>query len=785
MSFDKEKVRRTADKNLSQGKIPAAIKDYCQIVENDPKDYNTLNMLGDLYARVEAKDEAIACFKRIAEHYNTQGFAHKAIAMYKKMLRLMPGSVEIAAKLAPLYQMLGLVSEARSFYLMVAEEHQRNGAQIKALEIWSRIADLDPNDTATRLKLADNFLDEDRPDKAVEAYSEAGNRLLAKKQTEEAAAVFAKALKLSPYDINALNGATSASIELGFPEEAADRLAAAAAANPDNNEILSLLAHAYVESENTVAAEEAVNKLVYREPSSFKRYLDVVRLYLKENKVEDATRAIESCGEMMISSNQEEELLHWINEILARNPEQLNALRLLTRVRAWQRNEDELKTALERLAESAQINGVETEERSALLELATLFPEDERYSHRLRDLGVDFESSRSSGNGQYRSESPEFVPTFESFNKLGEDGEPITDYQQANTDAVGLERNGDETWETPPSDAVAESSVTETAFAFATDDYQDFSAATPESLDVVTPSNNGAQQEWQDDSTADFAFETTNQQSEHVSAQPEEAKPSVAESTTSLAQSNTLAGLKEEMESVDFYISQNYRELAIDALDLLEKQYGPQPLITARRQQLDGNQTANGNNGSAQPAIAEPSQPAAITQNADKPAAKVADKQSESIVASFGFEDLFAELGDDLQVAALPTMQTADYETHYNLGLAYKEMDLMDDAVEEFQNAVKMVAPNDGTPRYLQCCNLIGHCFMEKAMPKLAIKWYLQGLDAPGHTEDEYQALRYELGLAYEQSGETDKALELFSDIYAVNVTYRNIGDKVRGLQTA
>ncbi len=74
---------------------------------------------------------------------------------------------------------------------------------------------------------------------------------------------------------------------------------------------------------------------------------------------------------------------------------------------------------------------------------------------------------------------------------------------------------------------------------------------------------------------------------------------------------------------------------------------------------------------------------------------------------------------------------------------------------------------------------------MEKAMPKLAIKWYLQGLKAPGHTEDEYQALRYELGLAYEQSGETAKALELFSDIYAVNVTYRNIGDKVRGLQAA
>ncbi len=75
--------------------------------------------------------------------------------------------------------------------------------------------------------------------------------------------------------------------------------------------------------------------------------------------------------------------------------------------------------------------------------------------------------------------------------------------------------------------------------------------------------------------------------------------------------------------------------------------------------------------------------------------------------------------------------------------------------------------------------------FYGKSDAEAGGKWYLRGLEAPGHTEDEYQALRYELGLAYEQAGEADKALELFSDIYAVNVTYRNIGDKVRSLQTA
>ena len=112
-------------------------------------------------------------------------------------------------------------------------------------------------------------------------------------------------------------------------------------------------------------------------------------------------------------------------------------------------------------------------------------------------------------------------------------------------------------------------------------------------------------------------------------------------------------------------------------------------------------------------------------------------------------------------------------------------MGLFDDAVEEFQNAVKMASANDGTARYLQSCNLIGHCFVEKGMPELAIKWYQRGLEAPGHSEEEYQALRYELGMAYEKAGEKDKAIAQFTEIYAVNVAYRGVGDKLKNLQLA
>src|SRR2546423_56558 len=79
MGFDKAKAVRAAEKYLAQGKIPAAIQEYERVVGFDPSDFNALNTVGDLYARVENKSDAVVCFRRVAEHYREQGFTLKAV----------------------------------------------------------------------------------------------------------------------------------------------------------------------------------------------------------------------------------------------------------------------------------------------------------------------------------------------------------------------------------------------------------------------------------------------------------------------------------------------------------------------------------------------------------------------------------------------------------------------------------------------------------------------------------------------------------------------------------
>ncbi|HWP44978.1 MAG TPA: tetratricopeptide repeat protein [Blastocatellia bacterium] len=124
-----------------------------------------------------------------------------------------------------------------------------------------------------------------------------------------------------------------------------------------------------------------------------------------------------------------------------------------------------------------------------------------------------------------------------------------------------------------------------------------------------------------------------------------------------------------------------------------------------------------------------------------------------------------------------------DYETYYSLGLAYKDMELFDEAIEQFQMAFKVAGLEEGGSNHIQCCHMLGVCFKRKQMPRVAVMWFERGLNLAGRPEDEYQALRYEIGLCYEETGEYDKALDIYTEVYGIDVNYRQVGEKIKRLQ--
>src|SRR6476659_9866969 len=321
MAFEKAKVLKAAEKFLSQGKINSAIKEYRQIVDNDADDLTTLNMLGDLYVRAGKKEEAVSCFERIAQHYGAQEFNLKAIAMYKKIERLRTRDPIIALKLAELYAAEGLVHDARAQYLVVADAYTHSGDNKRTLEILHKIADLDPNNTEVRLKLADGYVKENMRREAAAAFVQAANRFHQIGSHDQALDAYNKTLQLVRDDREALRGMLESHIARGTADEAAEVLERVVETHEDDKELVSMLARAYLEAEDPKGAERATSPLMAQEATNYPQFLPVTRLYLKTGEVDEVIRILSTIIERMLAGREERELLEIVNQVLERNPD--------------------------------------------------------------------------------------------------------------------------------------------------------------------------------------------------------------------------------------------------------------------------------------------------------------------------------------------------------------------------------------------------------------------------------------------------------------------------------
>src|SRR2546425_5735832 len=252
MSLNKSKALRTAEKYVLQGKIPAAIDEYRKVVNADPGDLTTINTLGDLYVRAGKIPDAIANFSRIADSYREGGFTLKAIAMLKKISKLDPTNVDTSMKLANLYSQQGLLVDARLQYLQVADSYARAGQTRKALEAYQKIADLDPSNTAVRMKLGEIFSREGMIEQAHDSFVMAGAEFLRKGDSEQALNANLKAIVINPDSRQALTAIATIYTEQGQIDRAINILCESFERNPGDVELLTILGRTYLSAGSMV-----------------------------------------------------------------------------------------------------------------------------------------------------------------------------------------------------------------------------------------------------------------------------------------------------------------------------------------------------------------------------------------------------------------------------------------------------------------------------------------------------------------------------------------------------
>jgi tetratricopeptide (TPR) repeat protein len=142
------------------------------------------------------------------------------------------------------------------------------------------------------------------------------------------------------------------------------------------------------------------------------------------------------------------------------------------------------------------------------------------------------------------------------------------------------------------------------------------------------------------------------------------------------------------------------------------------------------------------------------------------------------FQEFRSEMGELDEAEA-----DADLETHYNLGIAYREMGLLDEAIGEFQKVSHAVQKGKPFAYTMNCATLLALSFMDKGEPRIASMWYKRALETPGLEQESVLALRYDLGVALESAGESKSALDSFQQVYAMNIDYRDVAERIAAIQ--
>ncbi len=529
MLFKETNPLRAAEKYVGQVRILDAISKYRKAVDGDPANLTNMNILGDLCLRAGQTQVALKYFKKIAESYCKQEFWPRAIAMYKKLIKLDPTDPDLKMGLASLYLRNSFGGKARETYLLASDEYARSGQIRQAREAMERAVSIDPLNAPAHMRLGEICVQEGFDDQAHDAYIKAGILFLQSGAVEEALDASVKAVSINSESLQALETLTRVYVQTGQTDKAINLLCEALRKKTGDVNLLTVLGRTYLSAEMMDEAERTFLGLAVIDPLRSHYLLEVGEKFLELGDLDRAAEQTGICLDALIAKREEGKAIDLLRRVLDRDLNHVVSLKRLAQIFLRIGEDHDLIATLNSLVEAATRKGEYAEAIGALKELVRLEPYEPLHRHRLYNLGVqDVEE----GN------SYEVVPA------------------TGTLDYASAALRPDSSVEVPPVTMESESSS-------------------------ETSGGNADSDEKKPDTSCHLEATTFNPGSATLVKTP----PPHVGSRTDVG-TDTLRG---ELESIDFYIEQRYYEVARISLDRLRQYHGNLAEILARYKTLDEN----------------------------------------------------------------------------------------------------------------------------------------------------------------------------------------------------
>lgn len=287
MAVDRSKVLQQAQLLASRGQYDAAIAEWKKLVADSPNDGSIHNSIGDLHLKRNAGAEATAAFMQAAAAFRAEGATLKAIAAFKKVLKIDPTRYEVYRHLGDLNAERGLLSSAVQDYLTLGKQYLKEGKGKQALEIYQKIVSQDPSNMDAQQRVAELCVQENLQDEAAKVYLQLGRERSAQGLYDEAKDAYVAVLRIDPKNSEAAQFVES--LQKGGIGGFAP-LKSSMTVVQKSSEPLDLLAEATrrIDEKQYAGAEAILNQLLTREPGNPQVCQLLARLHLQRGDVQVA-----------------------------------------------------------------------------------------------------------------------------------------------------------------------------------------------------------------------------------------------------------------------------------------------------------------------------------------------------------------------------------------------------------------------------------------------------------------------------------------------------------------
>ena len=386
MALDRAKARANAEKFLRANRVEEAIRELQKLAEDNPHDIQTLNQIGNLYLRVGKKEAAVPMFLKVAELYNKNGFATKAVASLKIATRESPENLAAWEMLAALSEQQGFAREARQAYDQVAQLVAKSGNLDAAIRIQRKIIELEPENLKVRIQLGDNLVKLGKTDEGVKEYIKSATQLMSQGLVKEATRLYERALQLGPDNLRVLEGLVKTYMARQQHEAAIKILDGLLEKHSTSEALLLLKIEVLSDLKQVAQAEQVCRQLFEAHPESATARPRLIRLLLIQQKYDEAAEMLSAwANECEAAKLPEAETL--FEEILRFSPEHLPSLEGMAGVFRRANNNQRLSGVLTKLASTAEAQGKFDQARAALQELSQIEPAA-AYKEKLQALEV-------------------------------------------------------------------------------------------------------------------------------------------------------------------------------------------------------------------------------------------------------------------------------------------------------------------------------------------------------------------------------------------------------------